>query len=418
MRNSAPAASYTERVTSFITPPVLRASQYRRLWMTGVCYYQAYWMEIVVTGWVVLSFTGSPTAVGLVAFFRTLPMLVLGLIFGTLVDRFPRVGVLLGIQTLSLGVAATFGLLFYFGLERLWVICILTGLVGCAWAADFAARRALFSELNTRETTANAMSIEAMAMQGGKISAPVLGGVMLGFGGAPAAYLGLSVLFVLGIVALLRFRSVYSGQTMAARPSVSLIDLIRDGWSTAIRIPVVQVALIITVLMNLLVFPYQQLIALVAGEILHVGPGRMGLLAGAAGFGSAISAGVLTFRGRPDNAVRFFAGGATAGAFLLIALAISTSFHLSLGLQLIIGACFGAFGAMQPALIMNAVEPEMRARAMGLLAMAIGTTPIGILLTGTLSSWIGPAATIGGAATIASLLLLTILVRNRRVIFT
>lgn len=399
-----------------VLPAVLASESYRRLWYTGLLYYQAHWMEITITGWVVLQFTGSAAAVGLVAFFRTLPMLVFGLIFGALADRFPRIGVLAAIQMTGILSAAAFSLIFFLGYEILWVVCALSTLIGCAWAADFATRRALVTELNTPENTGSAMSLEALSLQGGKIFAPVIAGLLLGAGGAPVAYLFLTGMFGLGIVALVRLHAIGSIRQSATSSTLPLLQLLRAGWSTAIKIPIVRVALIITVLMNLMVFPYQHLIALVAGEILEVGPGRMGVLSGAAGLGSAVLAGYLTFRSRPSTARMYFAGGAMLGAAGLIGLAISTNFHLSVGIQLVVGACFGAFGAMQSVIVARAVEPEVRARAMGILAMAIGTGPIGILMTGTLSSVIGPSWTIGGLAGIASLLLLITLVRNRELL--
>jgi MFS family permease len=400
-----------------LVPAVLTSDGYRRLWYTGLLYYQSHWMEITITGWVVLSFTGSAAAVGLVAFFRTLPMLIFGLIFGTLADRFPRIGVLAAIQITGMLAALSFSVMFWLEIELVWLICILSTLIGCAWAADFAARRALIAELNTPENTASAMSLEALSLQGGKILAPVIGGLLLGIGGAPIAYLFLTGMFGLGIVALVRLHRAGTVRRTTSASTLPILQLLRTGWATAVEIPIIRVALIITVIMNLLVFPYQQLIALVAGEILDVGPGRMGVLSGAAGLGSAVVAGYLTFRSRPSTARWYFAGGATLGAVGLIGLAISTSFQLSVGLQLAIGACFGAFGAMQAVLIAGAVQAEMRARAMGVLAMAIGTGPIGILLTGTLSSVIGPSWTIGGLASIASVLLTATLIRNRAVLF-
>jgi MFS family permease len=400
-----------------LIPVVLTAVGYRRLWYTGLLYYQAHWMEITITGWVVLEVTNSPAAVGLVAFFRALPMLILGLIFGTLADRFPRIGVLAGIQITGMLAAAGFSAVFMLGFEHLWIICLLSAMIGCAWAADFAARRALISELNTPQNTGSAMSLEALSMQGGKIVAPVIAGLLLGFGGAPAAYIFLTVMFGFGILALLRLHATGATKRAAVKTTLPLIQLLRSGWATAVDIPIVRIVLIITVLMNLMVFPYQHLISLVAGEILEVGPGRMGVLSGAAGLGSAIVAGYLTFRSRPATARRFFAGGATLGAIGLVALAISTNFYASVGLQVALGACFGAFGAMQPVIIATAVEPEMRARAMGVLAMAIGTGPIGMLMTGTISSWIGASWTIGGFAGIASILLIATLVRNRVELF-
>jgi MFS family permease len=142
----------TGRLAALI-PAVLMAVGYRRLWFTGLIYYQAHWMEITITGWVVLSVTDSAAAVGVVAFFRAIPMLVLGLIFGTLADRFPRIGVLAAIQITGILAAAGYSIIFLLGYEHLWVICALAALIGCAWAADFAARSALVAELNIPEQT-------------------------------------------------------------------------------------------------------------------------------------------------------------------------------------------------------------------------------------------------------------------------
>jgi MFS family permease len=52
------------------------------------------------------------------------------------------------------------------------------------------------------------------------------------------------------------------------------------------------------------------------------------------------------------------------------------------------GACFGA---MQSTLIVSNTPLEMRNRIMGVLAMAIGAQPLGVLLVGWLSELFGPA---------------------------
>lgn len=175
--------------------------------------------------------------------------------------------------------------------------------------------------------------------------------------------------------------------------------------------------LLITVVMNLLTFPYQQLIVVVAREILHVGSGRMGLLAGIDGLGSIAVAGFLAFRTRSFRRGRVFLLGSVGITVLVIALANSHLYLLSLVLQIIVGTGHGAFASMQPALIMGATEPHLRARAMGMLAMAIGMGPLGILLAGGLSALIGPSLTLSAMA-IASLLLMGLIVSRNRTLLT
>lgn len=389
---------------------------YRRLWYSGLGYYNAYWVEIITTGWVVLTMTGSAFDVGLVGFCRTLPMLVLGLVLGAVSDRVKRTVLLLGVQCGGLVVSTLLAILFLLDHANLATLCVGSGLLGCGWAADFSTRRALISELNRPELSGNAMSLEAMSMQGSKIGATILAGALLAAGGATLAYGVLAGIYAYGVVAMLRVRCVYQDGNARRGESIPLIRLIAEGFSASVRIPLIQAVLLVTVVMNLLVFPYQQIVAVVAQQILAIGPQRMGILAGADGIGAIAVAGTLVFLARPAKAGSFFLGGAFLGTVMVIALGVSRVFPLSLCLQVLAGGLFGAFGSMQPVLIINTVEPQFRARALGVLAMAIGCTPLGILLSGTLSSTIGASATLAGTGTLALLLMITISVANRSLI--
>ena len=81
---------------------VLASPVYRRLWVSGLIYNGARWVEIITSGWIVLALTGSPLLVGFTGFFRLLPMFLFGSLFGVLADRFPRVNILIGIHAVSL----------------------------------------------------------------------------------------------------------------------------------------------------------------------------------------------------------------------------------------------------------------------------------------------------------------------------
>lgn len=411
-------SSATERgVTSGgIVSSLTAILPYRRLWYSGLGYYSAYWVEIITTGWVVLTMTGSAFDVGLVGFCRTLPMLLLGLALGAVSDRIRRTTLLLGVQSAGLLISASLTLLFLFDRANLAALCCGSALIGCGWAADFTTRRALVSEMNRPELTGNAMSLEAMSMQGSKIVATIVAGALLAAGGATLAYGVLAVIYAYGVLAVLRVRRVYREDAAPRGETVPLIHLIRQGFSTCVRIPLIQAVLLVTVVMNLLVFPYQQIIAVIARQILDVGPQPMGILAGADGIGAIAVAGTLVFLARPAKAGRFFLGGAFFGTFMVVGIGLSRVFPLSFCLLVLAGGFFGAFGSMQPVLIINAVEPQFRARALGVLAMAIGCTPLGILLSGTLSSTIGATATLVGTGTLALALMISITIANRALI--
>jgi hypothetical protein len=57
---------------------VLRERPYRRLWLSGLCVNGARWMDLILLGWLAFQLTDSPFTVGLAAFARSAPLMVLG----------------------------------------------------------------------------------------------------------------------------------------------------------------------------------------------------------------------------------------------------------------------------------------------------------------------------------------------------
>ncbi len=395
------------------TPKVLGVPAYRRLWVAGLFYYHANMAEIVIAGWSVLQLTGSALSVGLVGFCRMLPMLVLGAVLGSLADRFRGHLLLSVVQLVGLLTAITMAILFTLGGIQLWQIYLLTGIFGCAWTCDFAARRALITQIQEPARIANAMALESVSMLASKIGATALGGWLLAIDGPRLAYGWLALVYGAGFLATLRMRGDSAALGRNPPAAVSLLRLVLSGWTTATGVPIVRALLLVTVVMNLCVFCYQQIIAVIAGQILLVDSTRMGLLAGADGIGAIVAASILMTRTTPLPRGRVFLGGATGACVLVILLGFSHIYAISLLVQIVIGACATCFGAMQSTIIAGSIAPEMRARAMGILAMAIGVTPFGILLTGALSTAIGPSLTLISLGVAALLLNAAIIAQNR-----
>jgi predicted MFS family arabinose efflux permease len=393
---------------------VLESPAYRRIWLSGIIFYSARWVEIITSGWIVLILTDSPLLVGLTGFFRLLPMFVFGSLFGVLADRFTRVSILLGIHAVSLLAALILALTFLLGVETLAIIYPMIFVLGCGTAADFSARSALIDEVQDRSLLANTMSLESLSMSAAKITSAIFAGFLLSTGGVSLAYGYLVVLYGIGLIWISTFKRMLPARQRAHPGSFRVIASLYSGWASTLRIPVVRGVFFVTIIINVLIFPYQQLIAIVADEILSVGPFWMGVLAGADGVGGMLTAAWLTFGAGTRRQGALFLGGAIGAAALLIALALSPVFALSLTIQLAIGICVGLFGAHQAALVLSATPAESRARALGLIATAIGLTPIGMLLIGGLSSVAGAQAAIATMAALGLIGLLLVMIFNPR----
>jgi len=333
-------------------------------------------------------------------------MLVLGLFAGVLADRFHRGRVMVLVQALNLGVALVLAVLFGMGLGRFWHLVTLEALLGVAWSLDFSARRTVLYTLVGTGRVTNAISLESVSMQGSKILGTTIGGLLLAQVGASGCYIGLALLY---LVALLLMVSLNRRVDLPAAGSAeSIAASLLAGLREARSQPVIRAVLLITIMMNFLMFPYQQMLPVFARDVPRVGLELLGLLVAADGLRALIGSLLVGSLRGTNRHGQVFAGGSLLAAALVIVFALSPWFLLSLPLQLVIGIAVAGFGTMQSTLVLLAAPERARGRAMGILSACIGTHPVGALWVGYVASQIGaPIATAAGAA-LALLLMLPI----------
>jgi len=372
---------------------ILREDAYRRLWLSGFCLNAARWMDLVLLGWLALSLTGSPFMVGLAAFARSAPMMVLGPWSGIVADRVHRGRVLLATQSLGVLTGLALLALFASGRGAYGPLVALEVLFGVLWALDFPARRTALYALVGPRRVATAVSLETVSMQLAKMAGPVLAGIGLARYGPAACYGGVALLYGIGLAV-----SLGLGPRIAvgARPApVSLVASLAAGIRAAWAEPTVRAVLLITVFMNVLLFPYQPMLAVLAREVLAAGPEWLGALVAADGLGSLLGALVIASRRGFITHRRLFAGAVVVAPLLLCALASSRWRWASVAILVAIGAAESGFATMQSTLVLLSAPEDRRGGAMGILSMCIGTQPLGALWLGLLSTGIGVASAIG-----------------------
>jgi MFS family permease len=178
-------------------------------------------------------------------------------------------------------------------------------------------------------------------------------------------------------------------------PAQPIWQSLVGGLQYSLRNRVVLGVLCITVIMNALAFSYAQILPVVARDHLRVGPGLMGLLASADGMGTLIGALLLAGLGKLPAHGRIFALGALLELVSLLAFAASPWYALSCLLLLGVGLGNAGFSTMQSTIILLSAAPGMRGRAIGVLGLCIGSTPLGLLELGALSAVVGAPAAIG-----------------------
>lgn len=382
----------------------LHDPHFRKLWLAGLCVNVGRWLDFLVLGWLAFELTNSPFMVGLAAFCRFSPMIVLGLFAGLLIDRLPRGRVLVAVQSVNLAVSLILALLFGTGHGDLWLLIGLETVMGIAWAVDFPSRRTVLFTLVGPKRVTNAVSLESVSMQGTKIIGPVLGGVLLARLGPTACYLVLAGLFLVAL--LLTISLTRTAELPAARPSgESMVAGLVMGFQEARWQPAILGVLIITVVMNGLVFPYQQLMPVYAREVLSVGPELLGVLVAAGGVGTLF--GALWTAGRRDFVAhrQLFVGGSLLGGVMVVVQSFVPIFWLALPIQFIIGLADAGFGTMQSTIVLLASHERARGRVLGILSVCIGTNPVGALAVGFIATYVGAPVAFGAAAALALLLM-------------
>jgi MFS family permease len=224
----------------------------------------------------------------------------------------------------------------------------------------------------------------------------LLGGAITNFVGIGYAFLLIALAYAAAWLALVGLPRHAGAALPGSRPS--LRRDVAAGLAYVRREPAIIDILGVTVLMNLCYFTYLPLVPVFA-ERLGVNAFLAGLLASAAGCGALLGS-VLVAALVPERFGRgwtYIAGAGLAMAGLLV-FAFAPWYPLAWAALAGAGLGQAGFASLQGALILLAAQADMRGRAMGVLSMAIGVLPFGMVLLGLVAQATGPAVAVGASA--------------------
>ncbi len=404
------SAEPTLQVTraGFFAP--LRNLDYRQLLLSNALWWVTSFMETLLLGWIVLEMTNSPWIVAVIGFCRSLPLLLFGFMGGAVADRFGRRRVIVTSQAVNFTIYATWWLLLFFDVLQIWHLAVGAMAIGCAWSLDWPARRALLPDLVGKRQTVDAMLLENFMQGCSRMLGPFLAGVLL----ATAGPLGcVSLMAILAGAALVSVRQL-AKQNVARenmRPLVSPWTVLAQSLRYVGSNQSILGVILITVVLNLLMIPYMTLLPVFARDVLDQGPVGLGLLSSAAGMGSFMGLVMTNYLRRFLSNGWILTGGTFGMAIALVFFSQSTIFPLSWVLLLVTGMGQACFGIMQSSIILLTASDEMRGQTMGVLVLAIGSDPVGKLITGGMAENFGAPLAVGVQAGVAAILLAAIGVR-------
>lgn len=379
------------RTPQLYLPSTFRAFRngtFRFLWPANFLSYASRWMQLTLLIWLVLELTDSPWLVALVGFFNWGPMIVLGLIGGLLADSVSPRKLLATTQTLVLLSTLAMTALLHTDLTVYWHAYIVVSATGIGWALDMPSRRSVILDLMGSEGVTNAIALDSVGMFGSRMVGPALAGLLISLGGVKGGYV---VLTALQIVSLLLLWAARVPQTRRSEFQPGKIaQNLKEGLGYVRGHRTILATVMVTFLMNLLLFPYVQMVPIIARDVLHVGPGLMGLLQAADGMGALVGAILIASAPNLRHHGRVFLGGSMLGLLALLAFSFSQQYGLSFLALLVLGLGMAGFGTMQSTIVLLMAGEEIRGRALGVISLAIGSSPLGALMIGAIASAASP----------------------------
>jgi len=204
----------------------------------------------IALAWWVLEKTGSSVAMGAVLVFNTVPMLFFLLVGGVMVDRFPRLWLML-ISDLTRGLLVTLmSVLAFAGWLEIWHVYAISFIFGCVDAFFQPAYRAAVPEVTPTEALTSANSLTSLSGELSGIIGPAIGAGIVKLGGSPFAFASNGASFLISGLCLLPILKLAT----SPRPqevSQGVMGDLREGLGTVLASPWLWVAIVIAGISNI-----------------------------------------------------------------------------------------------------------------------------------------------------------------------
>lgn len=377
---------------------IFRSPPFRAFWLGFTFSAIGDAMTNVALIWYVYQTTHSPQAVGLLLLCYTGPVVVGGLLAGSLLDRFERRTVMLVDATIRGSVVAMIPLLYALGHLALWHLYVVAVVYGFLYMITLAGAPSLIPALVPQEHLATANALETLSYTLSGVCGPPIAGLLIAQFGAPNVLVIDAVSYAAFALALTRIPPrlrVDPPQSAASRDqSTSMSDAFRLVRSNRI--------LLSTTLMYMAFNAGLGFLAVwlpIVSDRIGGGSAVYGLCLGAMAVGEmlgAFLAGSIKFP--LSLGLLICLAQALSGVSLLLALAGQTLWWVIPGLAL-----FGLFSApltiWAQTLRMRIIPDHLRGRTFALLRTLMqGTGPISSAFAGLLLPILGVIAMIGSSA--------------------
>ena len=374
---------------------------FRYFWLGQTLSLVGTWMQTMAQGWLALELSDSPLTVGMVAAASSLPIVLLSIAAGVVVDRSDKLRLVTVAQALLLAEATALWWLTWSGhLTVAWLVT-LAAIAGVIGSFEIPARQSLVIELVAREHLRSAIALNSTGFNLGRIVGPSLAALVIARAGIAWCFAVNALSYLAVLVGLLLIRLPRREAAPVAGFAPSALHDVRAGMSYIRHTALVRALIRLIAVYAVLGAPYLALMPVVARDMLGLGPGGYGLLLASVGVGGLC--GALWLAARADlerGRGPLLARASFAFASLLLLFAVVRAPLAAYVLLLAIGFTMIVTNAVANALLQHIVPDEMRGRIMAaysLIVVGLSQT-LGGFGAGALAKAVGVQWAIGGGA--------------------
>jgi len=362
----------------------------------------------IALSWWILERTGSAAAMGLLAVFSFVPMLLFLLVGGVVVDRLSRFRIMLVSDLVNTVVVGLVTVLAVTERLELWHIYAASVVFGLAEAFFAPAYNASVPQIVPPEERPSANSLTSLSWQLSGVVGPALGAFIVAAGGTSLAFGLDSLSFLVSAACLIPLRFIRLTTVPAEQRSSPLSDL-RAGLRTVAASPWLWMSILVFAGVNVTeAGPRNIALPFLIHDHLGLNVEALGLVASVFSIGS-IAGAVVLGRARKLRRRGLLMYGATAlGGLTVVLYGLAPNLGVLLGVALIYGVTWSSVSLVWANTLQEMVPQEQLGRVSSIDALgSFVLMPVGFALAGVLTDRIGPALVfvIGGIATMALALL-------------
>ena len=379
--------------TSAFAP--FRWPAFRMIWVANLVSALGSMIQSIAAAWLMTDLTDSHLLVALVQASIVIPVLFIGVFAGVVADNYDRRKVMLGANLGMAAVSAVLAALAWLEVVAPWSLLLMTLLIGCGFALNGPAWQASVRLQVPHEDLPQAISLNSIAFNMARSVGPAIGGVLLSLSGPKLAFTVNALSYALMIAVLLRWRPRATGR----RDKHAVFPAIGAALRFCANSSPIRRVLARGFAFGLGATAYQALIPLVVREQVGGNETDFGLVLGAFGVGSVLTAlwiGPARRRLGPETIV---SGAMAVSALSLAGLAWSASVPQAMAASLFAGGGqVAALTSLNVSMQLRSPE-EILGRCLAIFqALAFGGFAVGSWVWGMVSDAAGLApALLGGA---------------------